>query len=103
MTDSPLTAAERFGDAATPELISRRSFDGDGSNFYDSTTPLHDLSATKTRATTPLRLTCRSTPGFMMAQTLGAAAATALFRWLVPALPRTADHVVVPRAHQARS
>ena len=41
-------------------------------------------------------------PGFIVAQALGAAAATALFRWLVPALPRTADHVVVPHA-QPRS
>ena len=37
-------------------------------------------------------------PGFVAAQLLGAMAATALFRWLVPALPVTADHVVVPRA-----
>jgi glycerol uptake facilitator-like aquaporin len=42
-------------------------------------------------------------PGFIVAQVFGATAATALFRWLLPALPRTADHVVVPRGHQARS
>jgi glycerol uptake facilitator-like aquaporin len=42
-------------------------------------------------------------PGFILAQALGAAAATALFRWLLPALPHTADDVVVPRAHQPRS
>jgi glycerol uptake facilitator-like aquaporin len=35
-------------------------------------------------------------PAFIVAQLIGAAAATALFRWLVPALPRTAEHVVVP-------
>ena len=35
-------------------------------------------------------------PGFIVAQLLGAAAATALFRWLVPALPRSAPDVVVP-------
>jgi glycerol uptake facilitator-like aquaporin len=35
-------------------------------------------------------------PAFIVAQVIGAAAATALFRWLVPALPRTADRVVVP-------
>jgi glycerol uptake facilitator-like aquaporin len=34
--------------------------------------------------------------GFIGAQFLGAAAATLLFRWLVPALPDTADEVVVP-------
>jgi len=35
-------------------------------------------------------------PLFVIAQLIGAAAATALFRWLVPALPRTADQVVIP-------
>ena len=33
---------------------------------------------------------------FIAAQLGGAAAATALFRWLVPSLPRVADNVVVP-------
>lgn len=33
-------------------------------------------------------------PGFIVAQLLGAAAATATFRWLVPALPETAGRVV---------
>ena len=33
-------------------------------------------------------------PGFVAAQLVGAAAATGVFRWLVPALPRTADRVV---------
>lgn len=37
-------------------------------------------------------------PGFVIAQLLGAVAATALFRWLVPTLPVTAERVVVPRA-----
>jgi glycerol uptake facilitator-like aquaporin len=34
-------------------------------------------------------------PAFIVAQLLGAAAATGLFRWLVPALPRSAPDVVV--------
>jgi glycerol uptake facilitator-like aquaporin len=34
-------------------------------------------------------------PGFIVAQLAGAAAATALFRWLVPALPKDARKVVV--------
>jgi glycerol uptake facilitator-like aquaporin len=34
---------------------------------------------------------------FVLAQTVGAAAATMLFAWLVPALPASADRVVVPR------
>ena len=34
-------------------------------------------------------------PGFVAAQLVGAAAATLLFRWLVPSLPRDADEVVM--------
>jgi len=41
-------------------------------------------------------------PGFIVAQFAGALVATVLFRWLVPALPDTADHVVVPRSTGAR-
>lgn len=35
-------------------------------------------------------------PGFVVAQLLGAGAATLLFRWLVPALPERAPEVVTP-------
>ncbi|MBC7911453.1 MAG: aquaporin, partial [Pyrinomonadaceae bacterium] len=35
-------------------------------------------------------------PGFIAAQLAGAAAATLLFRWLVPTLPLNAERVVVP-------
>jgi glycerol uptake facilitator-like aquaporin len=35
-------------------------------------------------------------PAFILAQLVGAAAATALFRWLVPSLPQVAPEVVVP-------
>lgn len=34
-------------------------------------------------------------PGFIAAQLLGAAAATALFRWLIPALPESAPNILV--------
>ena len=37
-------------------------------------------------------------PGFILAQAAGALAATVLFRWMVPALPDTAERIVVPRA-----
>jgi glycerol uptake facilitator-like aquaporin len=37
-------------------------------------------------------------PGFIAAQLVGAAAATAVFRWLVPALPKVADRVVDRRS-----
>ena len=36
-------------------------------------------------------------PGFVVAQLLGAATATLLFRWLVPSLTPAAERVVVPR------
>jgi glycerol uptake facilitator-like aquaporin len=39
-------------------------------------------------------------PGFVVAQMLGAAAATLLFRWLVPSLPERAEEVVVPHASE---
>jgi glycerol uptake facilitator-like aquaporin len=42
-------------------------------------------------------------PGFIGAQLAGAATATLLFRWLVPALPQSADRVVVPRSEVSRS
>ena len=35
-------------------------------------------------------------PGFLAGQAIGATAATALFRWLAPALPEVADRVLVP-------
>ncbi len=40
-------------------------------------------------------------PGFLVGQLAGALAATVLFRWLVPALPETAERVVVPRSERA--
>jgi glycerol uptake facilitator-like aquaporin len=36
------------------------------------------------------------TPAFILAQLVGAVLATAVFRWLAPALPSSADDVVVP-------
>ena len=36
-------------------------------------------------------------PAFILAQVVGATGATIAFRWLVPALPNTAEQVVVPR------
>jgi len=37
-------------------------------------------------------------PGFIAAQLVGAAAATVLFRWLIPTLPAVAPNVLVPHA-----
>ena len=41
-------------------------------------------------------------PGFVVAQFVGAMAATFLFRWLVPALPETAPDIVMPRSEPTR-
>jgi len=41
------------------------------------------------------------TPGFIIAQVCGAAAATVLFRWLAPASPKDAQAVMLP--HEARN
>jgi len=42
-------------------------------------------------------------PGFILVQLAGAASATALFRWLVPALPRVAEDAIAPHASDAPS
>ena len=39
-------------------------------------------------------------PGFIVAQLVGAAAATALFRWLVPSLPKDAGAVIVAHSSE---
>ena len=36
-------------------------------------------------------------PAFVVAQLIGAAVATALFRWLVPSLPKIAPDILIPR------
>lgn len=42
-------------------------------------------------------------PAFLIAQLLGAVAATALFRWLVPGLPKAAVDVVVPHPDDVKT
>jgi glycerol uptake facilitator-like aquaporin len=42
-------------------------------------------------------------PRFVVAQFAGAAAATVLFRWLVPSLPPSAEHVVISRSEMSAS
>ncbi|MBM4181493.1 MAG: aquaporin family protein [Betaproteobacteria bacterium] len=37
-------------------------------------------------------------PGFIVAQLLGAFAATALFRWLIPTLPQASENVMLPHS-----
>lgn len=42
-------------------------------------------------------------PGFIVAELLGAAVATALFRWLVPSLPKDAGSVIVSHASERKT
>lgn len=42
-------------------------------------------------------------PAFIIAQLIGAAAATILFRWLIPTLPKDAEAVIVPHAERKKT
>jgi glycerol uptake facilitator-like aquaporin len=66
--------------------------------WFTASTSFANPAATLARAATNSFAGIRpaDAPGFIVAQLLGAAAATALFRWLVPALPSVAKDVVVP-------
>jgi glycerol uptake facilitator-like aquaporin len=69
-----------------------------GAYWFTSSTSFANPAVTVARALTDTFTGIRpaDVPAFVVAQLLGAAAATALFRWLVPALPLSADAVVVP-------
>ena len=69
-----------------------------GAYWFTSSTSFANPAVTVARSLTNTFAGIRPTdvPLFIVAQLVGAAAATALFRWLVPALPRTAEQVVVP-------
>jgi glycerol uptake facilitator-like aquaporin len=41
-------------------------------------------------------------PAFIAAQVLGAGVATALFRWLIPTLPESAEAVIVPHSQKSK-
>ncbi|HEU4412717.1 MAG TPA: MIP/aquaporin family protein [Polyangiaceae bacterium] len=67
--------------------------------WFTSSTSFANPAVTMARCTTDTFAGIRpaDTPGFVAAQALGALAATALFRWLVPTLPATAARAVEPR------
>jgi len=69
-----------------------------GAYWFTSSTSFANPAVTVARSLTDTFAGIRPSdaPLFIVAQLVGAAAATALFRWLVPALPHTADQVVVP-------
>ncbi|HYV67076.1 MAG TPA: MIP/aquaporin family protein [Myxococcales bacterium] len=66
--------------------------------WFTSSTSFANPAVTLARAATDTFAGIRpqDVPGFVVAQLVGAALATALFRWLVPALPEAAPEVVVP-------
>ncbi len=65
--------------------------------WFTASTSFANPAVTLARAATDTFAGIRpaDAPGFVVAQLLGAGAATALFRWLVPALPEVAPRIVV--------
>ena len=70
--------------------------------WFTSSTSFANPAVTLARAASDTFAGIRPTdaPGFIAAQVCGAAASTALFRWLMPALPTIATRVVVPPAEE---
>lgn len=71
--------------------------------WFTASTSFANPAVTLARAATDTFAGIRpvDVPGFVVAQLAGAGAATALFRWLVPALPEVAPRVVVAREEAA--
>jgi glycerol uptake facilitator-like aquaporin len=70
--------------------------------WFTSSTSFANPAVTMARAASDTFAGIRpaDAPGFVVAQLAGATAATALFRWLVPSLPKDAGKVVVPHPQQ---
>ena len=70
--------------------------------WFTASTSFANPAVTLARAATDTFAGVRpaDVPGFLLAQLLGAAAATLLFRWLVPALPERAPDLVDPHQEQ---
>jgi glycerol uptake facilitator-like aquaporin len=68
--------------------------------WFTASTSFANPAVTLARAASDTFAGIRPTdvPGFVLAQLLGAAAATALFRWLVPSLPADAPAVILPHS-----
>ena len=75
-----------------------------GAYWFTASTSFANPAVTLARAFTDTFAGIRplDAPGFMVAQLLGAFAATALFRLLVPSLPSGANEVVFPHPHPGR-
>ena len=74
-----------------------------GAYWFTASTSFANPAVTLARAFTDTFAGIRplDAPGFIAAQFLGAFAATALFRWLVPSLPSEAKEVVFPHTKAA--
>lgn len=85
----------RLRSAAVPFAVGAYIF---AAIWFTSSTSFANPAVTLARSLTDTFTGIRpvDVPGFVVAQLLGAFAATLLFRWLVPALPEDADAVVVP-------
>ena len=75
-----------------------------GAYWFTASTSFANPAVTLARSFTNTFSGIRPTdaPGFVVAQLAGAFAATFLFRWLVPSLPKQAQAIVVPREKEAR-
>jgi glycerol uptake facilitator-like aquaporin len=73
--------------------------------WFTASTSFANPAVTLARAATDTFAGIRpaDAPGFVAAQLLGAAAATAFFRWLVPSLPERAESVLVPHETKVES
>jgi glycerol uptake facilitator-like aquaporin len=74
-----------------------------GAYWFTASTSFANPAVTLARSFTNTFSGIRPTdaPGFVIAQFAGAFAATFLFRWLVPSLPKQARAIVVPREKEA--
>jgi glycerol uptake facilitator-like aquaporin len=70
--------------------------------WFTASTSFANPAVTLARSATDTFSGIRPTdvPGFVAAQLLGAAAATLLFRWLVPPLPESAEEVLMPHTEE---
>jgi glycerol uptake facilitator-like aquaporin len=74
-----------------------------GAYWFTASTSFANPAVTLARSFTDTFAGIRpvDTPGFMAAQLAGAFAATCLFRWLAPSLPKQARDVVLPHEKEA--
>jgi glycerol uptake facilitator-like aquaporin len=75
-----------------------------GAYWFTASTSFANPAVTLARSATNTFAGIRpaDAPGFIAAQLFGAAAATLLFRWLVPSLSKDAPAVVVPHSEGKR-